>query len=67
MELYVSILNHFVSAKNLREIVDSVQEDLIKKLEQIQAEQKAKDAAAIATAMFAEENLFIPVTDHDTR
>ncbi|CAH0699748.1 unnamed protein product [Spodoptera exigua] len=29
------------TAKNLKEIVDSVQEDLIKKLEEIQAEQKA--------------------------
>lgn len=47
--------------------MDSVQEDLIRKLEQIQAEQKAKEAAAIATAMLAEESFLIPVTDHDTR
>lgn len=44
----------FVSAKNLKEIVDSVQEDLVKKLEEIQAEQKAKEAAAV-------ENLIQPV------
>ena len=34
------------SAKNLKEIVDSVQEDLIKKLEEIQAEQAASSSRA---------------------
>lgn len=43
--------------------MESVQEDLIKKLEQIQAEQKAKEAAAFTAAMLAEDNLPIPVHD----
>ncbi|CAB3243757.1 unnamed protein product [Arctia plantaginis] len=43
------------TAKNLREIVDSVQEDLIKKLEEIQAEQQR--AAANKTTEIEEEPL----------
>lgn len=31
---------YLIAAKNLKEIVDSVQEDLIKKLEEIQTEQQ---------------------------
>lgn len=58
----ISTLNRFVSAKNLKEIVDSVQEDLINKLEQIQAEQKAIEAENFANAMMAEENL-VPTQD----
>lgn len=49
--------NQFVSAKNLKEIVDSVQEDLINKLEQIQAEQRAKEAENFANLMMVEDNL----------
>ncbi|XP_072940866.1 uncharacterized protein [Epargyreus clarus] len=38
------------TAKNLKEIVDSVQEDLIKKLEEIKAEEKAKTEKVLSIA-----------------
>lgn len=44
-----------ITARNLKEIVDSVQEDLVKKLEEIQAEQNAV-AQAVKIQEAAEEN-----------
>ena len=44
--MYKYVCYYVVSAKNLKEIVDSVQEDLIKKLAEVEAEQRSESERA---------------------